>query len=128
MKNNLALVVKDDAGSMQVVERVVQACEDVKGQDVVALDMRTISDFSDYFIVVTGRSDRQVQGITNRGIEELLTIGIKHLSVEGYEESQWVLIDCGDVVVNVFYEPVRDFYDVESLWMRARKLDVASRT
>jgi ribosome-associated protein len=69
MKNNLALVVKDDAGSMQVVERVVQACEDVKGQDVVALDMRTISDFSDYFIVVTGRSDRQVQGITNRVIE-----------------------------------------------------------
>jgi ribosome-associated protein len=113
---------------MQVVERVVQACEDVKGQDVVALDMRTISDFSDYFIVVTGRSDRQVQGITNRVIEELLTIGIKPLSVEGYEESQWVLIDCGDVVVNVFYEPVRDFYDVESLWMRARKLDVASRT
>lgn len=128
MKNNLALVVKDDAGSMQVVERVVQACEDVKGQDVVALDVRAMSDFSDYFIIVTGRSDRQVQGITNRVIEELLTIGVKPLSVEGYEESQWVLIDCGDVVVNVFYEPVRDFYDVESLWMRARKLDVASRT
>ena len=128
MKNNLALVVKDDAGSMQVVERVVQACEDVKGQDVVALDVRTMSDFSDYFVIVTGRSDRQVQGITNRVIEELLTIGIKPLSVEGYEESQWVLIDCGDVVVNVFYEPVRDFYDVESLWMRARKIDVASRT
>ncbi len=128
MKNNLALVVKDDAGSMQVVERVVQACEDVKGQDVVALDVRAMSDFSDYFIIVTGRSDRQVQGITNRVIEELLTIGVKPLSVEGYEESQWVLIDCGDVVVNVFYEPVRDFYDVESLWMRARKLDIASRT
>lgn len=128
MKNNLALVVKDDAGSMQVVERVVQACEDVKGQDVVALDVRAMSDFSDYFIIVTGRSDRQVQGITNRVIEELLTIGVKPLSVEGYEESQWVLIDCGDVVVNVFYEPVRDFYDVESLWMRARKLDVAGRT
>jgi ribosome-associated protein len=128
MKNNLALVVKDDAGSMQVVERVVQACEDVKGQDVVALDVRTMSDFSDYFVIVTGRSDRQVQGITNRVIEELLTIGVKPLSVEGYEESQWVLIDCGDVVVNVFYEPVRDFYDVESLWMRARKIDVASRT
>ena len=128
MKNNLALVVKDDAGSMQVVERVVQACEDVKGQDVVALDVRTMSDFSDYFVIVTGRSDRQVQGITNRVIEELLSIGVKPLSVEGYEESQWVLIDCGDVVVNIFYEPVRDFYDVESLWMRARKLDVASRT
>jgi ribosome-associated protein len=128
MKNNLALVVKDDADSMGVVKRVVQACEDVKGQDVVALDVRTMSDFSDYFIVVTGRSDRQVQGITNRVIEELLTIGIKPLSVEGYEQSQWVLIDCGDVVVNVFYEPIREFYDVESLWMRARKLDVAGRT
>jgi ribosome-associated protein len=86
-----------------------------------------MSDFSDYFIVVSGRSDRQVQGITNRVIEELLSIGVKPLSVEGYEQSQWVLIDCGDVVVNVFYEPVRQFYDVESLWMRARKLEVASR-
>ncbi len=126
MKNNLALVVKDDADSMSVVKRVVQACEDVKGQDVVALDVSKISDFSDYFVVVTGRSDRQVQGITNRVTEELLSLGIKPLSVEGYEESQWVLIDCGDVVVNIFYEPVREFYDVESLWMRARKLDVAA--
>ncbi len=126
MKNNLALVVKDDTDSMNVVKRVVQACEDVKGQDVVALDVSKISDFSDYFVVVTGRSDRQVQGITNRVTEELLSLGIKPLSVEGYEESQWVLIDCGDVVVNIFYEPVREFYDVESLWMRARKLDVAA--
>jgi ribosome-associated protein len=125
MKNNLALVVKDDAGSIDVVRRVVQACEDVKGMDVVALDVRAISDLSDYFVVVTGRSDRQVQGITNRVIEELLTIGVKPLSVEGYEDSQWVLIDCGDVVVNVFYEPVRAFYDIESLWMRARRVEVA---
>jgi ribosome-associated protein len=128
MKNNLALVVKDDADALSVVKRVVQACEDVKGQDIVALDVQTISDFADYFIVVSGRSDRQVQGITNRVTEELLSLGVKPLSVEGYEESQWVLIDCGDVVVNVFYEPVRQLYDVESLWMRARKLEVATAT
>jgi len=128
MKNNLALVVKDDADALSVVKRVVQACEDVKGQDIVALDVQTVSDFADYFVVVSGRSDRQVQGITNRVTEELLSLGVKPLSVEGYEDSQWVLIDCGDVVVNVFYEPIRHFYDVESLWMRARKLEIATHS
>ena len=86
--------------------------------------MGSVSDFADYFIVASGRSDRQVQGITNRGIKELAKVGVRPLSVEGYEDGQWVLIDCGDVVAHVFYEPVRSEYDLESLWIRARKLDL----
>jgi ribosome-associated protein len=125
MKDNLALVLKDDAGSLATVKRVVNACEEVKGQGVSVLDVRTLSDIADFFVVVSGRSDRQVQGITNRVIEELLRSGARPSSVEGYEDGQWVLIDCGDVVVHVFYEPVREFYDIESLWMRAKRLSAA---
>jgi ribosome-associated protein len=122
MRDNLALVVKDDVDSLAVIKRVVGACEEVKGRDLAVLDVRSISGFADYFVVVSGRSDRQVQGLTNRVVDELCRAGVKPLSVEGYEEGQWVLIDCGDVVVHVFYEPVREHYDIESLWMRAPRL------
>lgn len=124
MKKNLAVVGTSKEQSLSVAKRIVQACEDVKGQQVTVLDVASISDFADYFIVSSGRSDRQVQGITNRIIEELAQLGIRPLSVEGYEDGHWVLIDCGDVVAHVFYEPVRDMYDLEGLWMRARRLDV----
>ena len=122
MRDNLALVVKDDADSLTTVKRIVKACEEVKGQETTILDVHSISDFADYFVVVSGRSDRQVQGITNRVIEELFRSGIKPLSVEGYEDGQWVLVDCGDIVVHIFYEPVRATYDIESLWMRAKRV------
>ena len=124
MKNNLALALRNESDSIKVAKRVVTACEDVKGQDIAVLDVRSVSDFADYFVVVSGRSDRQVQGLTNRIIEELIESGSRPVSVEGYEEGQWVLVDCGDVVVHVFYGPVRDFYDIESLWMRARRVDL----
>ena len=124
MKENLALIGSSSAETMAVAERIVQACEDVKGKDLVILDVASISDVADFFIVVSGRSDRQVQGITNRVMEQLARAGVRPLSVEGYEDGQWVLIDCGEVVVHVFYEPVREIYDLESLWMRARRLEM----
>ena len=125
MRENLALVVKEDADTLAVVKRVVSACEEVKGKDITILDVHSISDFADYFVVVSGRSDRQVQGLTNRIMDELFRLGVKPLSVEGYEDGQWVLVDCGGVVVHLFYEPVREFYDIESLWMRAKRLQLA---
>lgn len=124
MKKNLAMARASRDESLSVAKQIVEACEDVKGGEVVVLDVASISDFADYFIVASGRSDRQVQGITNRVIEELGRHGVRPLSVEGYEDGQWVLIDCGDVVAHIFYEPVRSEYDLEGLWMRARKLDI----
>ncbi len=124
MKENLALVGSSSAETMAVAQGIVQACEDVKGKDIVVLDVASISDVADFFIVASGRSDRQVQGITNRVIEELARKGVRPLSVEGYEDGQWVLIDCGEVIVHVFYEPVREVYDLESLCMRARRLQM----
>lgn len=124
MKKNLAVVGATRDESLSIAERIVKACEDVKGNEVVVLDVASLSDFADYFIIASGRSDRQVQGITNRVIEELTKLGVRPRSVEGYEDGQWVLIDCGDVVAHIFYEPVRSEYDLEGLWLRARKLDV----
>jgi ribosome-associated protein len=123
MRKNLAMVGTKNAEPLTVTQGVVQACEDVKATDIVVLDVGSISDVADFFIVASGRSDRQVQGITNRTIEELAKMGVRPLAVEGYEDGQWVLIDCGDIVIHVFYEPIRAQYDLESLWMRAKRLD-----
>lgn len=124
MKHNLALVVNGEIDSRVVLRKVVNACDEVKGREISILDVRGISDVSDYLVVVSGKSDRQVQGICNRVLGTLAESGLSPVSVEGYEDAQWVLIDCGDVVVHVFYEPVREYYSLESLWMQAKIIEL----
>jgi len=125
MKSNLAVLVpavtSHDAKS--VVQTVVQACEEAKGKDIVTLDVKKISDVADYFVVVSGRSDRQVQGIINRILDSLPT-NIQPLAIEGIEDGQWVLLDLGDVVIHAFYEPMREHYDIEGLWSRGKRVQI----
>jgi ribosome-associated protein len=90
-----------------------------KAYDLVVMEVGELTSLADYFLVCTGRSDTQVQAIT-RSIEESLgRLGIHPQSIEGYTSGQWAVIDYGDVVVHVFNEPVREFYDLERLWARA---------
>jgi ribosome-associated protein len=102
----------------------VQQALDHKAQDLVLLDVREISSFADYFLICSGRSSRQVQGIADRLEEALRELGIRPLGVEGRREGHWVLMDYGDVIVHIFYGPVRDVYDLESLWSEARAVDL----
>ena len=124
MKSNLAVMVPivqlHDAKT--VVQMAVQACEEAKGKDIAVLDVKKISDVADYFVVVSGRSDRQVQGIINR-ILDSLPQSVQPLAIEGLEDGQWVLLDLGDIVIHAFYEPMREYYDIEGLWSRAKKVE-----
>ncbi len=93
-----------------------------KAYDVVLLEVSELTSLADYFLLCAGRSDTQVQAIA-QGIEEnLRRLGIRLLSVEGLSRGQWVLMDFGDVVVHIFYEPVREFYDLERLWSQAPRV------
>ncbi len=95
-----------------------------KAYDLVLMDVGQLTSLADYFLVCTGRSDTQVQAIT-QGIEENLgRAGVRSLSIEGYPRGQWVVIDYGDVVIHVFYEPVREFYDLDRLWSRAPRVQL----
>ena len=90
-----------------------------KAYDLVLMEVREITSVADYFIICSGRSDRQVQSIA-QGIEENLRgMGIRPHSVEGAGRGQWVLMDFSDVIVHIFYQPVREFYDLEGLWADA---------
>ncbi|TMA05621.1 MAG: ribosome silencing factor [Deltaproteobacteria bacterium] len=88
------------------------------------MEVREITSIADYFIICSGRSDRQVQSIA-QGIEENLSeAGIPPLSVEGISRGQWVLMDFSDVIVHIFYQPVREFYDLEGLWSHAPRVEL----
>jgi ribosome-associated protein len=94
---------------------------DKKACDLVVLDVREHTSIADYFIVCSGRSDRQVQSIA-QGIEEgAAEQGLKPFAVEGTQRGHWALMDFSDVIVHIFYEPVREFYDLDGLWGQAPK-------
>jgi ribosome-associated protein len=98
---------------------------DRKAMDVVVLDMRDASSITDYFLICSGGSERQVQAIADAIDEQLGQSGIASLGIEGYREGRWVLMDYGDVIVHVFSRETRDFYDLERLWANAPKIDLA---
>jgi ribosome-associated protein len=93
-----------------------------KAIEPVLLDVRALASYADYILVVSGRSDRQVQAIADGVREELRAQGLNPLSSEGTREGQWSLLDFGDVIVHVFYHPVREFYDLEGLWSDAPRV------
>jgi ribosome-associated protein len=95
-----------------------------KARDLVALEVRELTSIADYFIICSGSSDRQVQSIA-QGIEENLSgAGHSLFSVEGANRGHWVLMDFSDVIVHIFYEPVREFYDLEGLWSHAPRVEL----
>ena len=101
-----------------------RAALDRKAYDLVVLETGRVSSIADYFVICSGRSDTQVQAIAD-GVEDALRAkGERPLSVEGLPHGQWVLMDYGDVVVHVFYVPVREFYDLERLWVRATRVEL----
>jgi ribosome-associated protein len=97
---------------------------DHKAYDLVVLEMGGISSIADYFVICSGRSDTQVQAIADAIDESLRRRGERPLAVEGQPHGQWVLMDYGDVVVHIFYVPVRGFYDLERLWVRAPRVEL----
>ena len=97
---------------------------DYKAQELVLLDVGEVSSFADYFIICSGRSSRQVQGLADHLEESLKEMGIRPLGIEGRREGHWVLMDYGDVIVHIFYEPVRHVYELESLWSEAKPVDL----
>lgn len=93
-----------------------------KALDVVMLDVSGLTSLADTFIICSGRSNRQVSAIGEHIRTELKKAGLVPLSIEGLKEGHWVLMDYGSVVVHVFYDPVRSFYDLEGLWADAPRI------
>jgi len=96
-----------------------------KATDLVALDVGELTSFADVFIICTGKSNRQVSAIAEYIKSDLKKQGISPISIEGMGDGHWVLLDYGHILIHVFYEPVRAFYDLEGLWSDAKRIPVA---
>ena len=111
--------------SQPLVERIASLAWDKKAVNLRALRVLELVNYTDWFITMSARSDRQVAAI-RRHIDDTLRVedGLHPLSVEGTQQNHWVVIDYGEVVVHIFYEPVRTFYELERLWADAPELDL----
>lgn len=104
----------------KVAALVAEAAEEKKARDVVILDIADISIICDYFVICSGLSSTQVKAIADNVEEKLEQQGIKKLRIEGLKDGHWVLLDFGYVVVHVFQEDDRHFYNLEHLWGDAK--------
>lgn len=105
--------------SLDLPAELVRAAElalDRKGNDLLLLDLRELSDATDYFLLVSGNSDLHVRAVAEHIIDELKKIGVRPGHIEGLRAGRWVLIDYIDFVVHVFHPAARDFYQLERLW------------
>ena len=111
-----------------LVELAARTLTAHKGQEVLILDVRGLSSLWDFFIICSGGSKRHVQALAQNLQETLGQAGVKPLGVEGLDEGNWVLLDYVDVVIHLFLKPLRDFYDLEGLWVDANRLSVTDST
>ena len=102
--------------SNQLTDIVVNALEDVKGKDIVTLNVSELTDVTDILVVASGSSNRQVKALAENVIEDAKKAGIRPLGVEGMDGAEWVLVDYGDLVLHVMLPATREFYELEKLW------------
>ena len=106
------------------IDRAVRAAEDKKAVDLTVLDLRKAAGFTDYFLICSGTNPRQVRAIADAVVEALGADGVSPAHVEGYDRSEWVLLDYFDFVVHVFAPETRMFYSLERLWGSAERVEV----
>jgi len=106
----------------------VDAALEKKATDIVLLKLKGLVSYADYSVICSGRSDRQVQAIAQAIEIKMGERGHRPLGVEGMREGKWVLMDYGDLVIHIFFEPVRNFYDLEGLWIDAPRRQITEES
>ena len=114
----------ENAKSKEMVKLAVQALEDKKGEDIKVIDIHEVSVIADYFVIASASNQNQVQAIVDNVEEQLGRAGFEAKQVEGTRNSSWVLMDYGDMIVHVFDEENRLFYDLERIWRDGKVLDM----
>ena len=109
--------------SLQLALAAAQTAEENRGLDIVVLDLRAVTPIFDYFVIVTGNSRRQLHAISEE-IDHCLEdqLGDERMSIEGYSESRWILLDYGTVVIHLFDAETREYYALEQLWGAATRV------
>lgn len=102
----------------------VRAAEEKQARNVRVLDLREVTSFADYFVILSGANARQIQAIADEIHQRLKKLGETPTSMEGYDNAEWVLLDYGDYLVHIFSEKARLYYDLERLWRDAKTVEL----
>ena len=116
------------SNSLELARKAAAICLDYKANDVVLLDLRGVSDMTDFFIVASGTSDTHVRSVGERLAEDMKKLGSPVYHMEGTAKGRWVLLDFVDFVVHVFHPTLRDFYQLERLWADAESIPIDQGT
>jgi ribosome-associated protein len=114
--------VEIPADAAELAHRIVEIASDKKGNDIVMLRTAELTSMADFFVIASGRSDRQVSALSGAIVDELRRDGIRPLGIEGRASSRWVLLDFGSVIVHVFAPEEREYYGLERLWSKATQV------
>ena len=109
------------------IDLAVAAAADKKALDLIVLDLRKAAGFTDFFVICSGTNPRQIRAIADGVIEALAAEGVKPAHIEGYDRSEWVLLDYFDFIVHVFAVETRLFYGLERLWGSAERIEIAAQ-
>ena len=124
MEREQTTIIEVDDISLAKAFLSVQSAANKKAEYIKVLDLRALATFTDYFVICTGFSQPQVQAISDSIAIELKEEGFQPISVEGYREGRWVVVDYGDIVIHVFQDALRDYYEIEQLWFDAKKVPI----
>jgi ribosome-associated protein len=109
-----------------LVKQIVHWLDEAKAEEIVTIDLAGKSSIGDFMVVATGRSDRHVGAIADQIGRKLKDLGLGRVRVEGMEACDWVLLDTGDIIVHVFRDEVRDFYNLEKMWSADRPVETTT--
>lgn len=107
---------------------IYKALDDIKGHDIKILDVRALTSISDYFVIATGTSSKHTSALAESVEEKLTAIGVEPSHKEGHRQGEWVLMDYLDVIVHIFTEDTRNFYNLEKMWSDAKIIEVSVDT
>ncbi len=125
--DNSSIVGGDPERSLQLALAAARTAAENRGRDIIVLDMRGLTSFFDYFVIATGTSRRQLHAMSEE-IDHTLEDDLddQRMGIEGYAESRWILLDYGSVVIHLFDDQMRTFYDLENLWAEAKHVDLTA--
>ena len=121
-KGIINIRIKDT--SKQMVKTTVEALKEKKGYDIKVIDISEISILADYFIIANGNNTNQVQAMVDNVEEQMYKAGFSDPKVEGYNNASWILLDYNDIVIHVFDDESRSFYNLERLWKDGKEVDI----
>ncbi|WOC16404.1 ribosome silencing factor [Pseudochrobactrum sp. MP213Fo] len=109
--------ISGEASVSHALEVLLASLDDSQAEDIISIDLRGKSALGDYMVIASGRSQRHVGAVADHMLTALKAIGVRDMMIEGLEGADWVLVDTGDIIIHIFHPEIREFYNLEKIWV-----------